>query len=192
MKFKRFTKLAEEFARAPDFEDTEDKFDVAGDELEALSNLSDDELDLGPDYENPPEEPFSPPVDEENPNWLQFDTLPDFMKPALSMFGKTVLKVLTKTKLKDINILANLQHTGPSSTQDINATTHHADTTHDKVRDLRHTIEGLIPGYDVHAKLYSNPQDSYLVLRDDMGEYIYHWRTHDTKHNEFTKTKKRS
>ena len=53
-------------------------------------------------------------------------------------------------------------------------------------------VEGLIPGYDVHAKLYSNPQDSYLVLRDDMGEYIYHWRSHDTKNNEFTKTKKRS
>lgn len=192
MKFKGFKKLTEEFSRTPDFEDTDDKFDVAGDELERLSNIPDDELDLGYDYENPPEEPYKPPVDEENPNWLQFDTLPDFMKPALSMFGKTVLKTLTKTKLKDINILASLQHVGPSSTEDINATTHHANEMHDDVRDLRHTIEGLIPGYDVHAKLYSNPQDTYLVLRDEMGEYIYHWRSHDTKNNEFTKTKKRS
>ena len=66
MKFKGFKKITEEFSRAPEFEDADDQFDVTGDELESLSN---DELDLGPDYEDVPEQPYKPPAaDEENPN----------------------------------------------------------------------------------------------------------------------------
>jgi hypothetical protein len=192
MKFKRFVKLDENFSRTPDFEDTGDQFDISGAELDSFSNLSDEEFDdLDRQYENPPKEPFRPSKDEEHPNWMTIDSVPDFMKPALKMFGRTVLKTLTKADLKDVQILANLQHVGPTSHEEINATAAHAAETHDKVRDLEHVIDGLIPGYEVNAKLYSNPQDTYLVLSDDMGEYIYHWPTHRTIEKTYTKTKKK-
>lgn len=194
MKFTGFKKLNEQFDRAPDFEDTDDKFELMGGELDSYSNLSDEEFDLGTEYENPPEEPWKPELDPQDPNWMQVDTMPEFMRPAFTMVYKTVLKTLTDTDIKDINVLANLQHVGPTHHKEIQATIDHArDTFVKPVRNMKHTIEELIPGYEVDAKLYHNPTDSYLVLSDGMGEYIYHWPTDDSKpeENMYTKVRKK-
>ncbi len=127
----------------------------------------------------------------QNPNWLQISQLPGYMQQGIKAMGKTVFSTLTKTKIRDINMMANLQGGGPNEAIEMNAVAHHAREVADHTRDLKMRFGELIPGYEPDAKLYVGHEDTYLVLRDDMGNYIYHWPSKDTKHNEFTSVKKR-
>lgn len=122
----------------------------------------------------------------QSPDWLQVSQLPGYMQHGIRAMGDVVFGTFTHTPLSDINILANLQGKGPSEHLELNAVAHHARKTAEHTQDLDMEFGEIIPGYKPDAKLYTCEEDTYLVVRDDMGDYIYHWPTSDSK----TSTKK--
>lgn len=184
-------------SRAVASADTSNVPAISGSELAALG-ADDDDTDVS-DARPEPSEPSNLPATishdvrakgMQNPDWMSISQLPGYMQTGIKMMGKTVFSTLTDTKLRDINLLVNLQNNGPNDTMELNAVAKHARDTAESSRDLEMRFGELIPGYKPEAKMFVNKQDTYLVIRDDMGEYIYHWPTSDTKHNEYTKTKR--
>lgn len=117
----------------------------------------------------------------QNPEWLNISDLPGYMQQGIRAVGKTVFHTLTSTPLKDISILANLQGGGPSEERELNAVAHHAHATATEPRDLSMQFGEVIPGYAPDAKLYAGEDDTYLIVQDEMGKYIYHWPSSETK-----------
>lgn len=114
-------------------------------------------------------------------DWMGVDQLPGYMQNGIRAMGRIVFNPLTKTKLEDINILANLNGHGPHDAIEINAVANFARKHATETRDLSMTFGEVIPGYAPEAKLFITPHDTYLVIQDDMGRYIYNWKSKDTK-----------
>ena len=151
----------------------------------------DDDDDVDNDYADP--EPQTPGTDLavqskdavaqgwQNPDWMTIKQLPGYMQQGIRALGKTVFGSLTSTPLSKVSILANLQGGGPSEERELNAVAHHARATAQEPRDLSMQFGEVIPGYEPDATLYVGEEDTYLIVQDEMGKYIYHWPSSDTK-----------
>ncbi len=114
-------------------------------------------------------------------DWMTIDQLPGYMQNGIRAMGRVVFNSLTKTPLDEISVLANLGGHGPSERMDLNAVAHFAQTNAKEERDISMQFGEMVPGYEPEVKLYMTPHDTYLVVRDEMGQYIYSWETKDTK-----------
>ncbi len=114
-------------------------------------------------------------------DWMGVDQLPGYMQTGIRRMGRVVFSPLTRTKLENISILANLGGHGPNKQMELNAVAHYAMKNATETRDLSMQFGEMIPGYEPEAKLYVTPHDTYLVVRDEMGQYIYSWESKDTK-----------
>ena len=183
---------AKKISQAVAAADTRNMPSVNVDQALALAN-DQDEDEMG--FDEPTDEPSKLPArlpnkdvlgqGEQRPDWLQISQLPGYMQQGIRAMGKTVFGTLTKTKIKDINILVNLQGGGPNTALELNAVAGYARKTADHTRDMQMTFGEMIPDYSPDAKLYVNDEDTHLVIRDEMGDYIYQWPTSDTKQDQF-------
>jgi hypothetical protein len=114
-------------------------------------------------------------------DWMNVDQLPGYMQHGIRAMGRIVFKPLTRTDLEDINILANLGGHGPNEAIEMNAVANFARKHAKETRDLSMNFGEMIPGYHPEVKLYITPHDTYLVVQDDMGRYIYSWESKNTK-----------
>lgn len=114
-------------------------------------------------------------------DWMNVDQLPGYMQHGIRAMGRIVFKPLTRTDLEDINILANLGGHGPNEAVEMNAVANFARKNATETRDMSMQFGEMIPGYEPEVKLYVTPNDTYLVVQDDMGRYIYSWESKNTK-----------
>lgn len=151
-----------------------------------------DDFDFGFDPEDEPTTPGTMPAEinkgvqgagESSPDWYTIDQLPGYMERGIRAVGRQVFKTFTSTPLKDINMLVNLQGNGPTEKQELNAVADFARRKATSDSDLSMHFGEVIPGYEPDAHIYTTKDDTYLVVRDEMGDYIYSWPTTDTKDN---------
>ena len=157
---------------------------ISADSLNALTNANDDpEVDYS-DAQPEPTEPNTLPAvikdpkalyaqGMQKPNWLTISQLPGYMQRGIRMMGKVVFKTLTNTPLEEIHLMVNLQNGGPNEAIEMNAVANHAKKHADGVRDLEMAFGEMIPGYEPKVKMYIHDDQTYLLVRDDMGDYIY-------------------
>lgn len=181
---------AKKLGRAMAAADSSNLPSISADNLNALANM-DDEPDVDhADVQPEPTEPNTLPAvikDEkalyakgvQKPNWLTISQLPGYMQNGIRMMGKVVFKTLTKTPLEEIHLMVNLQNGGPNETIEMNAVGNHAKSKAGDVRDLHMAFGEMIPGYEPKVKMYIHEDQTYLLVRDDMGDYIYSWPTSD-------------
>jgi hypothetical protein len=114
-------------------------------------------------------------------NWMGVDQLPGYMQTGIRRMGRVVFSPLTKTRLEDMSIIANLGGHGPNKQMELDAVAKYAQSNATQTRDLAMSFGDMIPGYEPDAKVYVTPHDTYLVVQDEMGRYIYSWESKDTK-----------
>lgn len=159
---------------------------------DAMANLpDDDDQKLSDTVEEPDtKEPGTDMADAEKgvraagkakADWMGVDQLPGYMQTGIRRMGRVVFSPLTKTRLEDMSILANLGGHGPNKQMELNAVAKYAQSNATQTRDLAMSFGEMIPGYEPDAKLYVTPHDTYLVVQDEMGQYIYSWESKDTK-----------
>lgn len=164
---------------------------ISADSLNALTNAN-DEPEVGYDdaeIDEPTEPNTLPAVIKDpkalyakgmqKPNWLTISQLPGYMQRGIRMMGKVVFKTLTKTPLEEIHLMVNLQNGGPNEAIEMNAVGNHAKENTADTRDLEMAFGEMIPGYEPKVKMYIHDDQTYLLVRDDMGDYIYSWPTSD-------------
>jgi len=163
---------------------------ISADSLNALTNANDEpDVDYA-DAQPEPTEPNTLPAvikdkkalyakGMQKPNWLTISQLPGYMQRGIRMMGKVVFKTLTSTPLEEIHLMVNLQNGGPNEAIEMNAVGNHAKKGAGDIRDLQMAFGEMVPGYEPKVKMYIHDDQTYLLVRDDMGDYIYSWPTSD-------------
>lgn len=114
-----------------------------------------------------------------SPEFRTVAQLPGYMANAIRKIGRTVFKTYTTTPIEDIDVLANVQGQGPNSQREMNAVAGWArnNATLDQQTSEAATADfgNVIPGYTPKIQVYDAGGTAFMVVRDDMGDYIYSW-----------------
>lgn len=120
-----------------------------------------------------------------NPNFLTITELPGYMVNGIRALGRSVFKLITNTKLEDIEIIANVQGQGPHPNREINAVVnwvHNNAPEHEQMSANASINFGrVIPGYQPEVRVYTTPEHTYMLVQDPHGKYVYRWPVQDTK-----------
>lgn len=120
------------------------------------------------------------------PKFHAVHNLPGYASTPIRKLGRAVFKPFTDTRIEDICVVANLGGSGkPNTTQELNAivgTLARDGTRHSQYEiDFDNSLSAVIPGYHADILLYTYMGYTFLVVRDEMGQYVYSWPTTDNK-----------
>ncbi len=118
------------------------------------------------------------------PDWHQIKNLPGYIKAAIRAMGRQVFGTFTKTKIEDIQVIANLGGQGPNTEREINAVAGFLKDNGTRDTDGEMNFQRSIPEYDAEFKMYSADGFTFMVVQDDYGDYIYSWPTADNKYGQ--------
>ena len=115
------------------------------------------------------------------PDWHQVKNLPGYMSNSIRAIGRAVFAPFTSTKIEDIQIIANLNNSGPNSQSDLNTIAEflHKNGTRNPTQEIE--FSDKIPGYKADVKLYTFANFTFLAVKDHAGNYIYAWPSTDNK-----------
>lgn len=119
------------------------------------------------------------PVD---PDWHQIKHLPGYIKSAIRAMGRQVFGTFTKTRIEDIQVVANLGGQGPNTERELNAVAGWLQDNGQRDTDGEMNFQRSIPDYDAKFEMYSAEKFTFMVVQDDYGNYIYSWPTNDNKY----------
>lgn len=169
-----------------------DRLPALGPQDRDMANVDSGEFDdsdvgLGQSEEEPTEPTTMPAqinkgvkaAEDLTPEWYTINQLPGYMQQGIRQVGKTVFGSFTKTPMDKILILANLGGSGPHEQLELNNVAGWAMENSVRRDDLSMKFGEIIPGYEPDAKLYVTAEDTFLLVRDMMGDYIYSWPTSD-------------
>lgn len=118
------------------------------------------------------------------PDWHQIKNLPGYIKAAIRAMGRQVFGVFTKTKIEDIQVIANLGGQGPNTEREVNAVAGWLKDNGTRDTDGEMNFQQSLPDYDAEFKMYSAKKFTFMVVQDDYGSYIYSWPTTDNKYGQ--------
>jgi hypothetical protein len=116
-----------------------------------------------------------------NPEFHQVSSLPGNMIRAINVLGKQLFSSLTSTPTKDVYVVANLGGQGPNLDGEVNAVANYV-VKHGKAVSEDGTVnfDKIMPGYEAKISEYSLDGVRYLLVKDDMGKYVYAWPDKDS------------
>jgi hypothetical protein len=115
------------------------------------------------------------------PEWHMVKNLPGYMSAGIRAIGRQVFSPFTKTKIEDIQVIANLNDSGPNSAGEINAVAKFLLDFGTKSTDASMEFQDRIPGYKADMKVYTFANYTFLLVKDHAGNYIYSWPSTDNK-----------
>ncbi len=110
-----------------------------------------------------------------NPQWHLISNLPGYMQQSIRYLGSQVFAALTNIPLEQIAVLANLQGQGPNQLLEMNAVAHYAIMNGQRRIDGEMVFDKYLDDYIAEVKLFDIEQQSFLLVRDFAGDYIYTW-----------------
>lgn len=117
-----------------------------------------------------------------NPDWHQVKHLPGYLQSAIRAMGRQIFSTFTKTRIENIQVIADVGGQGPNSRREINAV---AGWLRDKTTpdtDGEMNFQRSLPEYDVDFHMYSADGFTFMLVNDEYGVYIYSWPTADNKY----------
>jgi hypothetical protein len=192
------SKSEQEETRAPDIpepslmrdvprveQDVEDEPEEELSFLQRLGYEDDDEEDVNDvEVRQQPQDVSNVPVSIENlpdrvnkamsnhtpiePEWFQIRNLPGYLRAAIHSLGRQKVSAFTDASVEDIMVIASLGTNEPNSQAELNAVTSW----------LRDEGEQDIESEDI----YTAEGYTFLIAKDDYGEYVYAWPTTDDKY----------
>ena len=117
-----------------------------------------------------------------DPEWHQVRNLPGYLKAAIRALGRQVFGQFTNTRIEDIQVLANLGESGePNSAREMNAVAGWLKDQGERDTDGEMNFQRSIPDYGADFKIYSAEGYTFMIVKDEYGEYIYSWPAEDNK-----------
>jgi hypothetical protein len=109
------------------------------------------------------------------PDFHIVSNLPGNMQQGIRTLGRALFKSMTRTKIDDITVVANVMGQGPNTSQEINAVTQWV-REHGQDRGPGNIdFDRVIPGYAAETHQYSAGGARWLLVKDEFGQYIYTW-----------------
>jgi hypothetical protein len=116
------------------------------------------------------------------PEWHQVRNLPGYLKAAIRALGRQVFGSFTDTRIEDIQVVANLGESGePNSAREMNAVAGWLQDQGTRDTDGEMNFQQSIPDYGADFKIYSAEGYTFMIVKDEYGDYIYSWPTADNK-----------
>ncbi len=115
------------------------------------------------------------------PEWHQVKNLPGYLKNQIRALGRQVFGSFTNTKIEDIQIIANVGGSGPNTKRELNAVAGWLKDNGKRDTDGEINFQQSIPDYDADFEIYTAKNFTFMVVKDEYGNYIYSWPSNDTK-----------
>lgn len=116
------------------------------------------------------------------PNWHQVENLPGYMVSAIRAIGRRIFSPLTNTDMEDIDILANVNGSGPNTDAEIKLVSGYLQTNGQRNFEGEMDFnQSVLQGYKADIQLWVAGDREYLAVKDHAGQYIYSWPLTDSK-----------
>lgn len=105
------------------------------------------------------------------PEWHMVRNLSGYAQRIIRMIGRDIFRQFTNTPLEDIQVLATLSN----SDEEVNGMANWI--RQNAVKDDEVTLDfgAVMPGYTAKGQLWNAFGYTFLLVRDQMGNYIYAW-----------------
>jgi hypothetical protein len=132
--------------------------------------------------------------DDLSPTWHAVKNLPGYLMKPIRTLGKLVFHPLTKTKLDNINVIANVGG-GPNDEAELNSVAGFLIKKGESLPNAKILFKEILPEYEADIKMINYDNITFLIVSDQFGKYIYSWPQSDTKpisssHERLSYTKK--
>lgn len=116
------------------------------------------------------------------PNWHQVENLPGYMVSAIRAIGRRIFSPLTNTDMEDIDILANVNGSGPNTDEELKVVGGYLRANGQRnVEGEMDFNQSVLQGYKADIQLWTAGDREYLTVKDHAGHYIYSWPLSDSK-----------
>lgn len=116
------------------------------------------------------------------PNWHKIEDLPGYMKSAVRAIGRKVFAPMTNTDIEDIDIIANLNGSGPNDDEELRQVgaylRRNGQRQAEAEMDFNQTV---LQGYKADIQIWTAADREFLTVKDHAGHYIYSWPAEDSK-----------
>lgn len=117
----------------------------------------------------------------QNPKWHMVRNLPGYMSAGIRAIGRQVFRPFTSTEIEDIQVIANVNGSGPNTSAELNAVANFLVKFGTKNSDAAMHFHDRIPGYSAEMKVFTFANYTFLIVKDHAGQYIYSWPSTDNK-----------
>ncbi len=115
------------------------------------------------------------------PDWHQVKNLPGYLQGAIRALGRQVFGSFTKTKIEDIQVIADLGGSGPNTKRELNSVAGWLKKNGQRDTDGEMNFQRSIPEYDADFEIYNAKNFTFMVVQDEYGDYVYSWPSTDNK-----------
>lgn len=121
------------------------------------------------------------------PEFHEVKNLPGYLSSGIRKMGRAVFAPFTNTPIEDILVLADLGGQGPNSKREINSVAGYLQNYGDRITDAELYFHEKIPGYNVDLKIYKAMGNTFMLVMDFAGSYIYSWPSTDDVESAFSR-----
>ena len=107
-----------------------------------------------------------------NPTWTQVRDLPGFMAQGIRALGRMVFGQFTDTPIEEVNVMA-----APfvNEKRDLDMMAHWIRRYGVRDDEAELDFEGVMPGYGAKTQIWNAEGYTFMLVLDEMGQYIYSW-----------------
>jgi len=116
------------------------------------------------------------------PEWHKVKNLPGYLQAGIRAIGRQVFGTFTSTPIEDIQVIASLGG-GPNSDRELNAVAGWLTQNGTRDTDGEMDFQKTIPEYGAQFSLWKTDEQSFLLVTDFAGKYVYSWPTSDEVNN---------
>lgn len=115
----------------------------------------------------------------QDPEWHAVKNLPGYMRSGIRQIGRAVFAPFTSTPIEEINVLANVNGSGPNTQQELDTVLGYLQKNGSRQKDLDMQFQEKIEGYGARIRTFTALGHTFITVVDQHGKYIYSWPTKD-------------
>lgn len=115
-----------------------------------------------------------------DPKFHIVSNLPGNMSAAIRQLGKALFAAFTRTPVDKISMIGNLGGHGPNTKEEVNAVAAFCRKVGNDLGPGSIDFDKIMPGYEAKIHHYLAGGVHYMLVRDDMGDYVYAWPAENT------------
>jgi hypothetical protein len=113
------------------------------------------------------------------PEWHEVKNLPGYLSSGVRSVGRQVFATFTTTPIENINVLAKLGAEGPNTNRELNAVATFVRDRGQRDIEAENEFHNKIVGYRAEVQVYKVMGHTFMLVKDQAGNYIYSWPTAD-------------
>jgi len=116
------------------------------------------------------------------PNWHKIEDLPGYMKSGIRAIGRAIFRPLTNTDIEDIDIIANVNGSGPNTDEEIRQVGSYLRRNGERQTEAELDFnQTVLQGYRADIQIWVVGDTEFMTVKDHAGHYIYSWPVSDSK-----------